>query len=353
VPSATPVEPERVFDPFRVSPSRINAMLSCGVAFKLKYIDRVPEESSGSAALFGSVIHRALEWWAPDRTQDIVPLVEKAWKDCVEGTAAIPFLKEYQEMSRRVIRVKHKIAQDFEKKNKRPCKMVTMTNDWKKHPIRKEVDALVARHHPLIEADPAFIWTFTENDPLPSLYDQSLPLAKRYAAKWSHLPAPIYVEFEADCTWKCWDFTCRIDVVEPLIERATGEVKALGITDYKTYAQESPPQKDWRQGAMYDRGVAQMIEDGRLEIPEEYADLPIWVGFDYVKLGERKYRQYSEPDFERLDHELTLYSQRITNGDFLPADKNRNPNFCPYPSQCCLTSTAAAGGLAEPKEIAL
>lgn len=45
------------FDPRRISPSRVNALVSCGIAFRMKYVEGLPEEVSGSSALFGSVIH--------------------------------------------------------------------------------------------------------------------------------------------------------------------------------------------------------------------------------------------------------------------------------------------------------
>jgi hypothetical protein len=341
-----------VLSPYKVSPSRVNALLSCGIAFKLKYEEKLPEETSGSAALFGSVVHQALEVWGVDRSQPLLPLMQDAWEVVTEGTAAGEFVKVYKRLSVEAIRTKHAIV-EARKKRGIDTKVVTMTGDWKKSHIAKRISHLLRDWIPRLEADPKTIWRFTERDPLPGLYDESLPLARRYEERWKHLPNVIHSEFKASVTWKEWEFDCRIDAIEPLVDKDTGEVVGVGVTDYKTYRNEPAEHKDWRQVTMYDRGVSTLLDQGVLTLPPQFDGLPILVGVDYVRLGTRRYWQLGQEDFDRLERELTDYTAIVSGKHYLPAEKGRNVDFCPYPSQCCLGTCLAAGGRATPVEVNL
>ena len=71
--------------PTSLSPSRANDFQSCPLKFRLRNLDRIPEEPS-AAALRGNLVHSALEKLfdlpAPDRTvQSTAELLHQAWLD--------------------------------------------------------------------------------------------------------------------------------------------------------------------------------------------------------------------------------------------------------------------------------
>lgn len=345
-------------DPYKVSPSRVNTLLSCGTMFEMKYVEKLPEERSGSSALFGNVVHKALEDWGQDRSQPLLPLMQNAWLHCTEGTMVNEFVQVYQRLSVEAIKKKHEIIQARAARNIE-TKAVHMTKDWKQSDIAKRIGHLLEDWVPRIEADPLSIWKFTEHDPLPGLYDESLPLAKRYEQRWKHLPNIYHPEFKAEVKWRKWTFDCRIDTIEQVYDFGTGET-FLGVVDYKTYKRKPPMLKDWRQCAMYYAGLLEMIQDDRLPIPRKILEQPIRIGIDYVRWQDttdwkypppcppRRFWRFTPEDLDRLERELQRYSNIVERGDFLPAEKGRNPDFCDYPSNCCLRTTSHVGGCAEP-----
>lgn len=330
------------FNPVKVSPSRVNALLSCGKAFEMKYIQHLPEQQSGAAALFGSVVHEALEHWCVNRDAPLVPLMRSAWLKVTEGTVVRDFIGAYQALSVKAIKEEARI------RAARPdIKVVRMTKDWKTSAIAKSINSLLDQWGPKLAADSP--WKFREpklgSPPeLPSLYDESLIAAKRYEARWRHLPPAFYAEFGFDVKWEGFILNGYIDAIEPIVS-AAGELEALAVLDYKTYAKEPAAQKDWRQTAMYDVAIGVMCEAGTLELP----DVPLFVGVDYFRLtprpGEifesRRLWEITQQDRERLLAELTNYKAIVEGGHFMPADKSRNVDWCPYPEACCLTTAPA------------
>lgn len=314
----------------RISPSRVNAYLSCGEAFRMKYVEGLPEEASGSAALFGSVVHEALEHWAPDRSKDLVAFVAQAWMRVTEGTSLTGFIGAYQRLSVEAMKLERAIRDEWASQG-RESKAPRMTAVWKKSPIAAEIDALVREWLPKIQADSP--WRFTERDPLPTLYDESLIVAKRYERKWRHLPAPLYTEFGFDVEWRGFTLHGYIDTIEPVFSGELGEIDAYLVNDYKTYAREPAEQKDWRQVVIYDVAVRDLIERGALDLDP---GVPILTCIDYVRLLDRRYWQIGEADHDKLFSELSMYKRGVDAGVFLPASKNQNPDYCSFPSNCCM-----------------
>lgn len=360
-------EPDRsaqAFDSTRVSASRVGSLMKCGIAFKLQYLDGVPEEVSGSAALFGSVVHKALEHWSPDRKQDLLPLMRAAWREETAETSVRPFLEAYEPLSAKIVRAEHECRQAYEKRAGKPSVNIHMAKEWKQHPVSKELTRFFATWLPRLEAGSP--WRFTERDPLPSLYNESLVLAKRYEAKWKHLPPTVHTEFKFEEPWRGFTLRGYIDTIEPLIARESAEVYGIGVVDYKTYRKAPAAQldsdldsgdgaelKDWRQLVMYDVVVRQLVGRGQLPLPYDLDKYDLLIGIDYVRTGERRFWRVTEADYDRLERELKAYKAICDGEAFLPADKNANPDFCPFPSQCCLRSTAAAGGGAVRVEVSL
>lgn len=349
---AGPSPVEQTFDPRKWSPSRANAMASCGIAFKLKYIDKVPEERSGSAALFGSVVHQALEWWSPDREQDLLTLMRKAWPHVVHERGAhvvAEFLDAYGALSGKAIRLEYEIRQEWAARGKE-SKQPRMTKQFKTSQIAKDIDKLVGRYAARIAEESP--WRFAESGTLPGLYDESLVLSRRYEQRWRHLPNSLFTEFGFEVPFRGFTLRGYIDVIEALTDKKTQE-RFLGVTDYKTYAREAAAQKDWRQKAVYAVAMNHLIATGQIVLPAEVADLPLRMGVDYVRMLRRDWSTFAPEDFDRLERELIILATMAENELFLPAEKNYNPDFCAFPSQCCLRSCQAAGGSAEPVEVEL
>jgi len=338
------------FSPYKVSPSRVNSYLSCGVAFKMKYIDGIPEQMSGSAALFGSVMHEALEKWALNRQQDLVPLMASAWLAVTEGTSVNDFIGAYQAVAVEVMQAEKMAALDFVMKNGRETKAVRMTSAFKKSAAAKMELDLLAAWLPKLEAESP--WRFSERDPLPALYGESLKLAKSYAERYRQLSPAIVTELGFDVEWRGFLLNGYIDAIEPLYDEH-GEMRGIIVLDYKTYAREPAAMKDWRQMVMYDVAIRELPD--RDVLPASLSDairegVNIIVGCDYVRLGERRFWGITDRDYEQLHVELTMYLRGVQSGVFLSAEKNRNPDFCPYPENCCLTTRGAGASI--PVEVA-
>jgi RecB family exonuclease len=323
----------------RISASRVNALLQCGEAFRMKYIEGLPEQRSGAAALFGSVMHEALEHWCVNRSSDLVTHVQSAWLSCTEGDAARGYLGAYQALSRQAMKVADEIAAD------RPeIKNVRLTKDWKESDVVKKINRLGAQWQGRLERDSK--WRFKSWGELPALYDESLKLADTYQARWRHLPNALYAELGFDVKFDDWILTGYIDAIEPIVD-AAGELVAICIWDYKSYAQEPALAKDWRQTVMYDVAVRELLEREVLTFP----DVPIYVGLDYIRLTSklvddepfesRRMWAVTPMDYERLRRDLRHYSAIVSQGLFLPAEKGRKADFCPYPEACCLTHMPA------------
>lgn len=351
------------FDPRRISPSRVNSLVSCGIAFRMKYLEGLPEEVSGSAALFGSVIHLALEKWAvteidqetgevkEGRSQNLLHLMRQAWLDFCDDKAKSlgQFIREYQAISSDVIRAERSAADAFELRMKKPCKAPRMTKEFKQSAAAKQMNALVGRWFDTLNNDTYY--RFTEFDPLPKLYDESLVIAKRYESNWGHLPPAYHAELGFEEPWRSFTLHGYIDSIEPIIDRETGEQLGVGIIDYKTYGKEPAEHKDWRQVVMYDVAYRSLIE--RNVVPAIPEGQKLYIGIDYVRLGTRKFWTVGPSDYDRLERELNAYVNTVEGGNFLPAEKGRNPDFCPYPSACCLRNCVAAGGETTEVEINL
>ena len=342
------------FDPLNVSPNRINQYLSCGQAFHMNYIERLPEEASGSAALFGSVLHKALESWAINRQQPLMPLVKSAWLSETQGTTVHSFIGAYQQISVEVIRAEYECGQLFLEKNGRETKAVRMTGFWKKHPVKYKLDSFMAAWLPKLNDSP---WRFKENDPLTGLYNESLVLSKRYEARYHDLPNAWLAEFGFSLEWHGFKLNGYVDSIEPVTWKGK---PAIGVVDYKTYRAVPSPQKDWRQRVFYDVAVREMLADGRLTLPDVSSDLPIVVGMDYTrwteawleeskkkygyKCGARVWTHVTDEDRTQLLTEIQMYSRGVKAGVFLPAEKGRNPEYCGYPSNCCMLTKGEGCG---------
>lgn len=352
------------FDPRRISPSRVNSLVSCGIAFRMKYLEGMPEELSGSAALFGSVIHLALEKWAvteivegtgevvEGRSGDLLTMMRQAWLDFGDDKAPVisEFIRAYQSISSEVIRAEHAAAEAFKERMKKECKAPRMTKEFKQSAACKKLNSLYAKWQKRLN-DESFYRFKEEFDPLPKLYDQSLVIARRYQALWGHLPPAYHAELGFEEPWRGFTLHGYIDSIEPIIDRETGVQIGVGIIDYKTYAKEPAEHKDWRQVVMYDVAYRSLIE--RNVVPPIPEGQKLLIGIDYVKLGTRSFWEVGPADYDRLERELTAYTNTVEGGNFLPAEKGRNVDFCPFPSACCLRNCVAAGGETKTVEVNL
>lgn len=360
-------DPDKHFDPKKVSPSRVNSLTECGIAFEMKYLKQLPEEVVGSAALRGSVVHAALEKWSLNRQQDLLPLMRQAWLDVTkEAPVVADFLGQYQAISHEVLWAEHDAREKWEADPRNKGKKSAaprMTKHFKESDACKKLNRLLAVWIPKLNAGSP--WRFHERDPLPSIYDQTLVLAKRYQARWGHLPPSLHTEFAFDVEWRGFRLTGFIDAIDPLIDRETGDLIGIGVLDYKTYQRAPAEHKDWRQLVMYDVAVASMRERGVLPLPEWVGESDVRVGIDYCYWSEawkdedgndfpsRRFWQITAEDHDALERELQAYSATVEGRHFLPAAKSTNPDYCNYGALCCLRTRSQAGGCATPVEVNL
>lgn len=326
------------FSPSRVSASRVNSYLNCGIAFRRRYIEGEPAEIVGSAALFGNVIHDALEKWSLNREQSLVDLTRQAWLDRTRDTTVEEFIAEYQGLSVKVMQAEKKAADSFEARMGRPTKAARMTKEFKTSQAAKDLEKMLVTWLPKLNSGSP--WRFTERDPLPSLYDESLIVAKKYSRKWRHLPASLHTEFGFNLEWEGFLLNGYIDAIDPLLTE-DGELQGYLITDYKTYRTAPAGAKDWRQGVMYDIAFTTLCNEGVLPFNPE---LPRFVVYDYVRLLKRRDYLISEADKRMLLSDLTMYRDAVDAGVFLPAHKNTNPDFCDYPETCCMKTRGEGMG---------
>lgn len=334
---------DREFNPHKISPSRVNKYLGCGEAFRRYYIDKEEPGIIGSAALFGTVVHGALEKWSLNRNQDLVTLMGQAWLDVTAGTAVAGFIGQYQALSIEAMKKEKEIRDAWADRGK-VSKAPRMTKDWKESKVAKDIGKLLGSWHVRLNTDSP--WRFTESDPLPSLYDESLILGKKYAAKWRHLPSSLHTEFGFNVEWEGFLLNGFIDCIDPVLTD-DGELTGYEVVDYKTYKAEPPGAKDWRQGVIYDVAFEALCRSGALPFDPE---LPFWVVFDYPRLLLRRDYSFGPEDREVLLRDLRMYRDGVSAGVFLPAAKNQNPDFCDYGSTgtCCIqtrgTGTGCRGG---------
>lgn len=338
VPVSRGAREDTPFNPAKISPSRINSYLSCGEAFRRDYIDREPKQAVGSAALFGNVLHGALEKWALNRDQDLVSLTAQSWLEETRGTPVAEFLGHYQAISIECMQAEAAARVSFEKRNPgKESKAPRMTKEFKESDAAKKLNRLLARWLDRLNAESP--WRFSERDPLPNLYDESLVVAKKYSLKWRDvLPTSLHTEFGFNVVWNGYLLNGFIDSIEPAMS-PTGEF-GYAIVDYKTYRNDPPGAKDHRQFVIYDVAFELLCRSGVLPFDP---DLPRWVVGDYVRLLYRKDARFTEADRAVLLSDIQMYEKGVTNGVFLPAQKNANPDFCDY-EDCCLKSRGPGCG---------
>lgn len=345
-----PSQPDAQFDASKISPSRVNAYVTCGEAFRRYYLEGEPKERSGSAALFGTVMHDAMEHWAPNRSADLLTLVRSAWLSATEGTVVKDFIAEYQQLSVDAIKQEHAIREAWAARGK-VSKAPRRTSEWFKSDVGKKVESMMPRWAEKLSSGSP--WQFDEWDPLPDLYDESLVLSRRIQARLGHLPPSLHTEFACDIDWRGFRLTGYIDVIEPIISPATGELVAIGVLDYKTYKKLPPAQiagegdgegaelKDYRQVVIYDVVVRELVKRGVLPLPASLDDVPLYAGIDYLRGNERRFWKLGPADHDKLEAELKQYRAGVEAGVFLPASKGSNPKFCDYGETCCLRRAPA------------
>jgi hypothetical protein len=318
-------KPERkTFNVNRVSPSRVGKYAECGLQFKFHYIDEVPLDTKGSAALFGSVAHKAREWWIVDRTQDLIPLMEKAWLEETNDEPTIrAFLQEYQQLSRRACRLEEEI------RRRRPeLKAVRMSKDWKTSDVAQETNQMLGRWWERLNQSR---YQFSERDPLPALYDESLVLAWKYGDRWRHLPNALHSEFAFEFEWNGFTLNGKIDEIGRRLS-PEGEMLGFTIEDAKTYRQEWHKFRDNRQLIIYDLAVRHLVDAGVLDLDLTFPLFPV---IDLMRLGKKwVYPPVTPVDHARFLDELQQYKRGVEAGVFLPAAKSCQARFCDYAGVC-------------------
>jgi hypothetical protein len=319
----------RKIDPTIISPSRLGQFSECGRKFEFRYIDGIKPPRAPSRQLFGSVMHRAREQWVQNRKVDMVPFVKEAWVE--QGQKDKPlgsFLAAYEDLSVRARIEKDTIAQ------RRPeLKNVNASKDWKEHPLKLQIDALVAALHDRMEGS---VWTFTKTDPLPSLYDESISLARAYAARWRHLPDAAMVEVGFTVQWQGFTLTGRIDDVTEFQHPVLG--RFYGLTDAKTHQEDPFAPKFLDQCVMYFVAVRECMRLRRPGFERLDPDLPFMVAIDAMRLydEERPYRffEVDQAQEDRLLRVLQTYKRGVEHGVYTPNATRCDSMGCGFREMC-------------------
>lgn len=315
------------FNARKVSPSRIGTYADCGHAFKLRYIDRVQPERNGTAALFGSVMHRARERWVVNRDLDMIQLTREAWLDITKDEPVVAsFLQRYQALSGKAIRQEEAIRRAWAKRGKE-SRAPRMTKEWKESEIARQISGLMREWLPKLESSK---YDFSENDPLPKLYDESLVLAWKYGEKWKHLPNAFVGELAYDFEWHGFQLIGFIDDISPLVT-PEGELLGHAIIDAKTYATDKHSFKDWRQLQIYTLAYRHLADNGLLPFePHE----KLYGCVDKMRLLERTFYEFDERTERQLLRELETYERAVENHIFIPASKTCSTKYCDFAGAC-------------------
>lgn len=316
----------RTFDVTRVSPSRIGAYADCGEKFRFKYIEGVAPERYGSAALFGKVMHNAREHWVMDRKRDLIELVRRAWvEETKDEPSVAAFIQQYAKLSGEAIRLCEQI------KRARP-EIVNprMTKDFKSSEVAKRIGKLLGVWLARLNASK---YDFSERDPLPGLYDESLTLAWKYGDKWCGLPNALHTEFAFEVEWHGFILNGFIDDISQLVDKDTGEMLGYGIFDAKTY-RYSPEHsgKDSRQLCIYGIAVRDLVSRGALDLDLEKYQL--YAAVDRMRLLDRKFYDIGDDAERALLRELLAYKRGVENDVYIPATKTCASQFCDFRDAC-------------------
>ena len=336
-------------DPYRLSHSRLDSYCRCGKAFEAHYVKRLPREVQAGSALFGTVIHAALEKWSLNRRTRLPLLVANAWLDVSKGTSLLDFIREYAPIA---LETKEVLAEILERRPE--ISQPRRTKDFNQHPVSKKSFVLFRDWLPKLNEGSGY--RFAISDSLPALYDESLLLAERYEKRMKHLPPSLVTEFAFEVQWQGFWLSGYVDSIEPLVDRDTGEVVGIAIVDYKT-GQPRPLMKHYRQLAFYEIAVSTLIADGFLVLPDYCQGLVLYPGVDWVKwdssclerdgIEKREFFRFGHLDRKRVHEELRQYARGVEAEVFLPAHSRADAHFCDYGASCCLLSTSLAGGEAK------
>jgi putative RecB family exonuclease len=98
-----------------LSASSINTYLDCGLCYKFQYIDKIPWEQKSDALVFGSAMHKVLEYYHQNRMigesisiLDMQAEFEKVWREACSLESDINFksgcdVKSYIELGKNLI----------------------------------------------------------------------------------------------------------------------------------------------------------------------------------------------------------------------------------------------------------
>ena len=306
----------------------------------------LPREVQGGSALFGTVMHAALEKWSLNRRTRLPSLVANAWLDVSGGTSLLGFIREYAPIAQETKAV---LAEIMERRPE--ISQPRRTKDFALHDVSMRSHVLFRDWLPKLNEGSGY--RFALNEPLPALYDDSLLLAERYEKRMKHLPPSLVTEFAFEIQWQGFWLSGYVDSIEPLVDRDTGEVVGVAVIDYKT-GQPRPIMKHYRQLAFYEIAVSQLVADGFLALPDFCQGLTFYPGVDWVRwdpvdlerrsIEKREFLRFGHLDRKRIRQELEQYARGVEAEVFLPAHSRADAHFCDYGASCCLLSTSLAGG---------
>lgn len=318
-----------MIDPTIISPSRLTQYSECGRKFEFRYIDGIRPPRAPSRQLFGSVMHAAREVWVMDRSLDMVPLVKAAW--AAEGAKDKPlgtFLEAYESLS-----VAARMEQQQILMRRPELSNVRASKDWKESKIYGQILALLDT---LSDAMEGSVWSFTKTDPLPSLYDESITLARAYSNRWRHLPNALLVELGFTVPWRGFTLTGRIDDLTIFEHPRIGPF--LGATDAKTHREDPFAPKFADQVVLYRVALREAIALDRPGTELLDPDMPVLCGIDAMRLYDQpeayRWFEIDEKQERRLLRVLEQYKRGVENAVYTPAAVRCDNMGCGFKQMC-------------------
>jgi hypothetical protein len=244
-----------------LSTSRVMVANKCGLAFKYRYVDRLPAPYDSGSALFGNAVHDGVaEWYEPGPTTEdnkhrhkeleLPMLVAKQWPRLLppvvwEDVQALLELDAERQAVAEAIRLRRpQIKKPEQTKD-------YLNSEAQKAFAERQVEMLLR-----IEKLEEVKWPKDE-DPFKA-YTKSLNIAERLQRQWQPLPRPLAVEEPFRLEFEGFVLRGAIDQVRHDPNLQTGEWREPRVVDIKTGRNPLTQMEAFVQTFVYNEAVRQI-----------------------------------------------------------------------------------------------
>lgn len=244
-----------------LSPSRIKLAQACGLAFRYRYVDKLPSATHAAAAIFGTVLHTAVAKWYDEgpttddnrhqhKDLDLVQLVRDEWPERLPPAiwTAVNGLIEYDKEL-------EKVAEAI-KLGRPNLKAPRSTKAFLESSAQKEFQDKRMALFELTENYSEIRWG--KNDDPFKEYQRSLEIADRLQREWKPLPRPLAVEEPFRLEFEGYTIRGAIDQVRQDPDRETGQMGPPRLVDMKSNKQLMSQMEAFMQSWTYNIALRQI-----------------------------------------------------------------------------------------------